>query len=172
MDCDVYVTHDQEEALTMSERIGIMREGSLLQVGTPEELYETPADTFVAGFLGECTIFPAEVLGELDGRVLVRGLGHEFEVRASAPLHGRTAYLAVRHSRLRLDPRPGDLHVPARVVDVLYLGETARVVARNDELGEIVARVEARTVRELAPGRQLRLGVSPEELVLVPEERR
>lgn len=171
----VCVTHDQEEALTMSDRIGIMREGRLLQVGTPEELYEMPVDTFVASFLGDCTTFGVEVLQEGEGRALVRGLGHEFEVRTSAPLLERTAYLAVRHGRLRLDPSPHDLRVSAQIVDILYLGETARVVATNMNGGGgevMVARVDARMIRGLTPGRRVTLGFRPDDVVLVPDERR
>ena len=63
----LYVTHDQEEALTMSDRVAIMREGQIRQVGPPRELYERPADRFVATFFGECTLVPAEQLGPASG---------------------------------------------------------------------------------------------------------
>ncbi|MGH9168883.1 MAG: ABC transporter ATP-binding protein, partial [Acidimicrobiia bacterium] len=59
----VYVTHDQEEALTMSDRIGVMNRGKLLQVGTPEDIYEGPANRFVADFIGETSFLPAIVQG-------------------------------------------------------------------------------------------------------------
>jgi spermidine/putrescine transport system ATP-binding protein len=67
----VYVTHDQEEALTMSDRIGVMDEGKLLQVGSPEEIYESPVNRFVADFIGETNFIDGEVVAE--GQVRIEG---------------------------------------------------------------------------------------------------
>jgi spermidine/putrescine transport system ATP-binding protein len=72
----IYVTHDQEEALTMSDRIGVMNEGKLVQVGRSEEIYESPSDLFVASFVGEMNFLPAEVVAagsvRLEGGEIVR----------------------------------------------------------------------------------------------------
>ena len=70
----LYVTHDQEEALTMSDRVAILRDGRLLQVGPPRDLYRRPADRFVATFFGECTLVPATLLAP--GRCRPRPRGH------------------------------------------------------------------------------------------------
>src|SRR5262245_30972385 len=66
----IYVTHDQEEALTMSDRVAVMNEGLVAQIGTPEDLYDRPCDRFVASFIGESNFLPAVVRGEEDGMVV------------------------------------------------------------------------------------------------------
>ena len=79
----IYVTHDQEEALTMSNRIGVMNQGRLLQVGPPEEIYERPADRFVAGFIGETNFIDGKVVE--DGRVSIADRVVVGAVTTSAP---------------------------------------------------------------------------------------
>jgi spermidine/putrescine transport system ATP-binding protein len=94
----VYVTHDQEEALTMSDRIGVMHQGKLLQVGTPEEIYEHPRTRFIADFIGETNFVPVTVAGagevRLPGGEVVRAVTH-----ATA---GTAATLAIRPEKVRL----------------------------------------------------------------------
>ncbi len=98
----VYVTHDQEEALTMSDRIGVMNVGELLQVGTPEEIYEHPASRFVAGFIGEINLLAATVADAhsvtLQGGQVARG-----ETGAAA---GEAVTVAIRPERLSLFDGP------------------------------------------------------------------
>ena len=102
----IYVTHDQEEALTMSDRIGVMSEARLLQVGTPEEIYEHPTSRFVADFIGEINLLQATVV---DHQTIELLGGHR--VRGSAgSASGSTVNAAVRPERFSLDP--GD-HVVA-----------------------------------------------------------
>jgi ABC-type Fe3+/spermidine/putrescine transport system ATPase subunit len=122
----VYVTHDQEEALSLSDRVAVMREGAVLQVATPRELYERPATRFVADFVG-INNFIAGVCQELtDGRVrvntplgLLRGL-------AGAPLKvGDRCVVAVRPENLALGPG-GDNACRGRVALASYLGNTLR----------------------------------------------
>jgi spermidine/putrescine transport system ATP-binding protein len=96
----VYVTHDQEEALTMSDRIGVMHEGRLLQVGTPDEIYEHPRTRFVADFIGETNFVEVTVAGDgqvrLPGGAMVRALAHSTV--------GTTAMLTLRPEKLTLYP--------------------------------------------------------------------
>ena len=106
----LYVTHDQEEALTMSDRVAILRDGRLLQVGVPRDLYRRPADRFVATFFGECTLVPATLLAPVDAdHVRVAALGREAIVRRGGPSLGADVSLAIRPGKLRLRPAPGDL---------------------------------------------------------------
>jgi spermidine/putrescine transport system ATP-binding protein len=95
----VYVTHDQEEALTMSDRIGVMSGGKLLQVGTPEEIYERPSSRFVADFIGETNFIDATVVA--DGRVQ---LPDGTPVAATTVAQPGPATLVVRPERLHLYP--------------------------------------------------------------------
>jgi spermidine/putrescine transport system ATP-binding protein len=94
----IYVTHDQEEALTMSDRIGVMNEGTLLQVGPSEEIYERPASRFVADFIGEINLIPVTV--SAPGRVKVTN-GQEFAIGTEAIGEG-TSTLTIRPERLSL----------------------------------------------------------------------
>ena len=101
----VYVTHDQEEALLMSDRIGIMNHGRLLQVGTPREIYEQPADAFVADFVGSLNAFELRVDEVADGRARMRtGEGQRVEVGldGTGATVGATLRVAVRPERVRI----------------------------------------------------------------------
>ena len=120
----IYVTHDQEEALTMSDRIGVMSEGRLLQVGTPQEIYERPRSRFVAGFIGEINLLGATVVDHESVR-LAGGRLVAAETGASA---GTEVTVAVRPERLELyglgETVPARLNaVRGRVVRRVYFGD-------------------------------------------------
>jgi ABC-type Fe3+/spermidine/putrescine transport system ATPase subunit len=121
----LYVTHDQEEALVLSDRIGVMRAGRLEQVGTARELYERPASVFVAGFLGESNLLPGQVT-RLDGdRAELRVPGWPAPIGgvAAPGLHvGTKATALVRPEHVRLGADAPDA-VDARVEEVVYLGD-------------------------------------------------
>lgn len=168
----LYVTHDQEEALTMSDRVAIMREGQIRQVGPPRDLYERPADRFVATFFGECTLVPAEQLGPESGdEVRVRTLGEEAMVRRGGQLPARDISLAIRPGRFRLQPAPGDLPLPATIVDLLYLGDAVRIIGHHPDVGEILARADPDQTRDLAIGQSVTFGFAPKDAVAVGGER-
>ena len=116
----VYVTHDQEEALTMSDRIAVMNEGVLQQCGTPEEIYERPANAFVAGFIGISNLIPGAIEGA--GVRLQTGQLIPAEIEdGMAP--GEPVLLCVRPEKLRLDPKAdGQTTVEGTVAETVYLG--------------------------------------------------
>ncbi len=126
----VLVTHDQEEALTLADRIGIMRDGVLEQVGTPDELWRQPASRFVAGFLGEMNLLPATALG--DGRATVPSLAAELPAMGSEGI-GNGLVACVRPEALVVLP-PGT-GVDGRMESVAYAGGSAtyRVVLAGGE---------------------------------------
>ena len=166
----LYVTHDQEEALTMSDRVAILRDGQLLQVGPPRELYQQPADRFVATFFGECTLIPAIVLGAAEqGSVRVAALGREITVRQGGATLSNEISLAVRPNKLRLHPRAHDVLLPATIVDLLYLGDSVRVVAHHPEAGEVLVRADPDDVAGLGLriGEAVRLGFAATDAVAV-----
>ncbi|HSJ44257.1 MAG TPA: ABC transporter ATP-binding protein [Euzebyales bacterium] len=104
----LYVTHDQEEALTMSDRLAVMDQGSIRQIGTPRDVYESPEHAFVADFLGAANLLDAEALGaDQDGRSRVR-VG-DLELRASAAGHDLKGpvKLAIRPERVTLEAHDG-----------------------------------------------------------------
>jgi len=118
----VYVTHDQDEALTMSDRVAVMRNGRIEQLGVPQEIYERPETAFVANFLGSSNLIPVSVDG--DGRMLKLG---DFKLRALAPheLNGAGEALAmIRPENVRLvgHGAGADNQVPGMVEEVVYLG--------------------------------------------------
>jgi spermidine/putrescine transport system ATP-binding protein len=101
----IYVTHDQEEALTMSDRIAIMHRGQMAQVGTPLEIYERPASRYVASFVGECNFLSGSVAPGVNGVCQIE-LGHGRHVTATTPRQGAAAgqavVLSIRPEKIRL----------------------------------------------------------------------
>ena len=165
----VYVTHDREEAFAMSDRIGILRGGALLQAGDARTLYETPVDTFVARFLGESLLLPVDGVVVDANQARVRVLGREVTVRRAGSLATGAARLVIRPCQLRLDPTDDHVAIPAEVIDVVYLGDTTELRCRAADVGRVVARVSPRAADEVQPGQQVRLGFAPEDAICVPE---
>jgi spermidine/putrescine transport system ATP-binding protein len=133
----VYVTHDQEEALTMSDRIAVMNRGSFEQVDTPEEVYERPTTTFVAGFIGVSNLMPGEVVQADGATSRVRlDAGLEFETSTNGRIgSGERCHAVVRPEKLRLDPREspspnGWPSIEGIVESSVYLGTATQVVVR------------------------------------------
>jgi spermidine/putrescine transport system ATP-binding protein len=125
----VYVTHDQEEALTMSDRLAVMNEGEIEQIGTPKETYEEPASAYVADFLGVANLLPATV--STTGRVVVNGTEHTAD---TAGVSGDCTVL-IRPERVLLSPLgSGEIEaVPAVVEQRIYVGAVTQVLLRLGE---------------------------------------
>ncbi|HEX6329785.1 MAG TPA: ABC transporter ATP-binding protein [Actinomycetota bacterium] len=126
----IYVTHDQEEALTMSDRLAVMSNGRVEQVGTPSEVYEEPTTTYVADFLGVSNLMDARAAGAAtDGRAMLR-LG-DFDLvtaRNDADARGDVK-VVIRPERVRLEESgsTGENRVPGMVERVVYVGSTMQV---------------------------------------------
>ena len=129
----IYVTHDQEEALTMSDRIAVMSHGRVEQVAPPEEIYEAPSTVFVADFLGVSNLMMAVAQGaDASGRCRVR-LG-EFELRAGRgdqSISGNTK-ITIRPERVRLESHgtTGENRIPGLVERWVYLGNAVQLIVR------------------------------------------
>ena len=117
----IYVTHDRQEALSMADRLAVMHQGILQQVGAPEEVYNLPVNRFVAGFLGDANF--------IDGTVTENGLfrSHfgEFQLAPTAfrPETGRKITAAIRPERIRFAARKGEHTFSAKLTDRTFLGE-------------------------------------------------
>jgi spermidine/putrescine transport system ATP-binding protein len=179
----VYVTHDQDEALTMSDRIAVMSGGLVVQVGTPAEVYERPATAYVADFLGAANVVPVEVVGPDGDRTAFRLAGQVLV--AGGPEHAPgAASLVVRPERLRLvaadhavaaatpsagtQPVPDANVLPATVVRLVYRGAHADVVVEVGGGASFSVLVPADATSGLTPGAAVRLVLPPESLRLLP----
>ena len=119
----VFVTHDQEEALTLSDRVAVMRNGVIEQVGAPREIYDRPLNEFVAGFLGASNFLDGSVVSHDDGIALVETVAGRVHVRVAkdSAAIGTRVRLAVRPERMRMN-RPDGEGLSARVRDIVYRG--------------------------------------------------
>ncbi len=169
----VYVTHDQREALTMSDRIAVINHGRLAQVGTPEAIYNHPANSFVADFIGESTILPLE--SDAAGRLKL-GDHAIADEPAGGSAHGWS--LVIRPERLfELGEHAVD---SARTVvfdgvvrDFVFQGETAFalvVVAGDHELAVRFGTNSAFTHDAMQPGDRIALGLHREDVIVIPRE--
>ena len=125
----IYVTHDQEEALTMSDRIAVMNLGKVLQVGTPEEIYERPSTRFVADFIGE-TNFLEGTVEEIDGEEIVVSLDRQATVRGhcTVPVRkGQEVSVAIRPEKLSLSENG---MIKGWIEESIYIGTDTRYIIR------------------------------------------
>ena len=125
----VYVTHDQEEALTMSDRIAVMQGGVVEQLAGPRELYERPATSFVAGFIGTSNLLTLRIDSRADGLAHMN-LGEAGHIVAADPAaSGPSLQITVRPEKIKLEPVAGEsCRVRGTVVDVVYLGSTTQLI--------------------------------------------
>jgi spermidine/putrescine ABC transporter ATP-binding subunit len=173
----IYVTHDQEEAMTMSDRIAVMNNGRYEQLGEPEVLYERPTTIFVAGFLGVSNLLPGAVEGN-DGSYAAVRLADDTRVRAPQALVGDVANVnvGVRPEKIRLHDEKAELpaghnHMSGVVSDASYMGVSTQylIEARGGALIMVYEQnVERATKAELwAPGEAVQLTWSPDHTFVV-----
>lgn len=127
----IYVTHDQEEALTMSSRIAIMREGSIVQLGVPREIYDNPTSLFASTFIGESNVMVGDVAGSADGVAVVRVDEHELRVADDWSLPaGTRVVLSIRPERITTalpsDGHPDWNRLTGVVTEQVFLGNRTR----------------------------------------------
>ncbi len=158
----VYVTHDQEEALAVSDEIVVMRNAAIAQIGTPRELYDAPKDRFVADFIGEANLIDCEIV-ELDGgtaMIEIEGYRHRLPARGLSP---GPATLAVRPSRIVLDRDRG---VHAKVTKATYVGVRMEYTLEGG-FGQVFA-VQDDVENPLEVGTVLRMSFAKKGPVLLP----
>jgi spermidine/putrescine transport system ATP-binding protein len=161
----VYVTHDQEEALTMSDVIVVMRDGRIQQQGDPTVLYERPVNRFVADFIGTSNFMDATVVeGDGDGRVVVRTSGG-MSLRGritdpdARPTAGDAVVVVTRPERLEVlpleeagEPSPARMQIRGRVQQGTYLGDQTEYRVQTEEAGEVIVRHQNAAGAGGAPG--------------------
>jgi spermidine/putrescine transport system ATP-binding protein len=149
----ILVTHDQEEALSMSDMICIMRNGGIVQTGSPADLYDEPVNRYVADFVGKSNFFEGRTIGvDADGATIESANGLKLAGRTPAqtrkPSIGAVAAIAVRPELVmieaagstRLLDNAADVTAPARVKNRIFLGEQTEYLVEADGLGEILVR--------------------------------
>jgi len=129
----IYVTHDQEEALTMSDRIAVMQSGRIEQIGSPLEIYERPQNTFVADFIGTTNLLHGRLVATDGAIATVDCRGATLRVAAAAGPDGRDVVVVLRPEKVDLDPaEPMDNTLAAAVTQLVYLGDTIVYSVRTD----------------------------------------
>ena len=137
------VTHDQEEAMTMSDRIAVMDKGIIAQIGTPAEIYEAPNSRYVADFIGSVNILEGAVVSSDDAHVTIKGGDGEIvgALRGSKPpAEGKTAWFAIRPEKMRVSrsrPDNVDNALEGEVWDIAYLGDMTIINVKLDS-GNVV----------------------------------
>jgi putative spermidine/putrescine transport system ATP-binding protein len=165
----INVTHDQREALTMSDRVAVLKDGKLVQIDTPERLYDRPCDAFVASFIGEATLLP---VSRANGNAV--RLGETMLCTAHPLPRGERLMLAVQTERLVIDdglPHDGANRLSCRVTEVLYQGESLRVFAALDDGTAISLRQHSShhaRLRIPPPGKTMTVLLDPQDTIVVP----
>jgi spermidine/putrescine transport system ATP-binding protein len=171
----VYVTHDQEEALTMSDRIAVMNAGNVDQIGSPTEIYDRPSTVFVASFIGQANLWAGTQTGRANRDfVQVDVLGSSLKARAGDTTiePGGQATLMIRPERVRvsMDAPTGDVAgVAATVTDLTFQGPVVRLLLAAPDDSTIVAHVGAeQDLPLLRPGDNVHVSWAPEASLVLP----
>jgi spermidine/putrescine transport system ATP-binding protein len=172
----VYVTHDQEEALTMSDRIAVMNHGRIEQVGDPEDVYERPATTFVAGFIGVSNLMPGtiEAAGKGGEVRLDSGVTLRADVNGFSP--GDRCHAVVRPEKLRIESNGAGTNAPrveGLVESSLFLGTSTQLIVRLPDDVRMTVLIpnadEAERQKLPGGGAKVKLSWAPEHMHLVRE---
>ncbi|TXH35594.1 MAG: ABC transporter ATP-binding protein [Rhodospirillaceae bacterium] len=167
----IYVTHDQEEALTLSDRVAIMRNGRLTALGAPRDLYEQPPSAFVARFFSNSNLLPVDSIVTNGNGIRICSLGGEFELPGKLP-DGKVALVANPSAIQIGDSRPGTLSFKARVKDAVFLGELVQLQCQpciNDKLGLLTVRSSLAAAAKAKVDDFLELAIPFEKLRLVDD---
>jgi ABC-type Fe3+/spermidine/putrescine transport system ATPase subunit len=164
----LFITHDQEEALILSDRVAVMNAGRIEQVGTPAEVYARPATRFVADFVGESNLLEGRSAG--DGAAEVAGLGR-IALAGSAGGNGSAATLLLRPEALRVGADAATLpnRAQGKIVETVFLGLSVKLRLRLDSGLELLARLPLRPSEPLpaAEGETVPVGFAPEDVHVV-----
>ena len=166
----IYVTHDQREALTMSDRVAILKDGRMVQIDRPERLHDHPANSFVASFIGEASLLPVR---RIDANSVA--LGPAILRSARVIPNGEALILAVHSEKLLIDDGVGDAtrnRLTCTVTDVVYQGESLRVFLALPDGTALSLRQPSHheAYRRIPPlGGNLTVTLHPEDTIIVPK---
>lgn len=166
----ILVTHDQEEALLLSDRVAVMSQGRIAQLGSPTEVYTRPRTLFVAGFVGQANLMPGRVEAAAAGVCFVTAAGLRVPLKEQAgPVGPATGLLRPEHLRIVAPTEPHT--IPARLVDRSFLGPVERLTlkATDGTMLVVVTPFDGAGGARLAPGDPAGLAFEPEHLVVLRE---
>jgi putative spermidine/putrescine transport system ATP-binding protein len=174
----LYVTHDQDEAATMSDRIAIMNRGRIVQHGTPRELYEHPRNTFIAAFLGSANLISVEGAPERHSEAVTVRIAGDRELKALDSMAGEngSAALCIRPEAIRIveagyQPGPEENRIEGRVIDAVYTAGTFRYQVESGTDEPISVRLPSiRHSDMLQPGASVTLAWPASATLLIPKE--
>jgi spermidine/putrescine transport system ATP-binding protein len=177
------VTHDQEEALSMSDRVCIMRDGRLVQVGTPRELYDEPVNGYVADFVGKSNFFAATAGEAREGLIdvtLADGMKASGRTSKSTarPALGAPVLVSVRPEQIRLAAATGDLpngvafRTEVQVLNRIFLGEQTEYLVAHERLGEFMVRSprQGKGLTAFEIGDKVAIGWPPDAVLILSKE--
>lgn len=168
----LYVTHDQEEALVMSDRIAVFNHGRIEQIGTPADLYDNPETQFVADFIGETNFISGKVIGfEDNGHAVLEGPGKVIAPACDSISIGDKAVATVRPERLNvvgLDEVDGINSLTAKVSDIIYIGQARKLIVHSPDGQESVVRVPVGNQRRFKYGEEIGLKWVGEKAKILP----
>ncbi len=167
----VYVTHDQKEALSMADRIAIMRSGKLVQLATAAEMYRRPNSRFVAEFLGETNLVPATISGRDPATTTLQTPAGTLRSSVTPPKGTDRVLLSLRPEALRLEEVPGTPRantLPARIIDTTFLGETAQHLIELSD-GTRLRLAQLHPFGSPTP-RNPSVAIHEDDVVILPEE--
>ncbi|TMN23264.1 ABC transporter ATP-binding protein [Lentibacillus cibarius] len=162
----IYVTHDQEEALTMSDRIVIMNEGQIEQIGLPEEVYEKPATKFVADFIGETNLFEGIIKEIKDVYATVQCSEQNIRIYNNKKLlTNESVFISVRPEKIRVSSNPDshDNYLKVIMKDKIYIGSVTKIIATLPDGHEVIAHGSQGIYENSSKGDQLYLNWDPSD---------
>lgn len=160
----IFVTHDQEEALTMSDRIAVMNKGQILQIGSPSDIYDKPAERFVADFIGDTNFLTAELVERnSDSSTLKLTSGKTLKSGpCEAELNSRVN-ITIRPEQATLVAESDDADLSGTVTNILYSGTDSKVHIKLNSEEEFIAKIQnsGNTKRDWQPGQALGINIQP-----------
>ncbi|MCO5131225.1 MAG: ABC transporter ATP-binding protein [Xanthobacteraceae bacterium] len=161
----LFVTHDQGEALTLSDRIAVLNAGEIVQIGSPIDIYQHPSNPFVASFIGESNLIAADVVSRAGSSLTLKSrAGVVFHAESNRQTEAGQVSVLVRPERVRIAPQPAAATLPAVVTSSLFLGELLRIEAHLQSGERILIRCTNNAVTAMpAVGETLHVGWDPKD---------
>src|SRR5699024_5527797 len=164
----IFVTHDQEEAMSIADRVAVMKDGEILQTGTPTDLYSYPKSSFIADFVGTSNIFQGKVLGSENGKSVVQ-VGNQ-NIKSAVETQKNDVQVIIRPESINIldgEYEDYDNYFEGVIQFATYLGSTVRYEIKVGEHHLLTDTVYESGDTILQNGSEVKLGVSPEMVLLI-----